>query len=194
MQVNVRQIAGNWDAGYALDKHMLHSEYIGDDDRGRPQFNNTRTEVGQALYELKYNGHHFDRVEPLAEALAQHIVPLLPDIGLLIPMPASNVRARQPVTEITEALGRIIERPVFLNILTKSANGQQLKDLNTKEEKQAALQGSFALDEGITSEGQWNALIVDDLHHTGASLEAACATLRGYRKIAGIFVAAVTWR
>jgi len=194
MNVNVRAIAGNWDAGFALDKHMAHSEYIGDDEHGHARFNNTRTEIGQALYELKHNGHDFSKVEPLAEALAQHIVPLLPQIGLVIPMPASNPRARQPVTEIAQAVGRIIGQPVFENMLSKTANGQQLKDLNTKAEKQAALQGSFSLHESITNEGRWNALIIDDLYHTGASLEAACATLRGYRKIDKIFVAAVTWR
>lgn len=194
MQANVRKIVGNWDLGYAVDKHMQHSVYLGDDEQGHARFDNTRTEIGQALYELKYNGHDFSKVQPIADALNQHIVPLLPHFGLIVPMPASNVRARQPVTEIAEALGLLCGRPVFSNILSKSANGQQLKDLHTKEQKQAALEGSFKLSPGITADGRWNALIVDDLYHTGASLEAACATLRGYPKIDQIFVAAVTWR
>ncbi|MHA6893593.1 ComF family protein [Ralstonia pseudosolanacearum] len=193
MQVNIRKIDGNWDAGYVLDKHTVHSELVGHNDYGYPVWNTTRSEAGEALFQLKYRGN-FDMVEPIAAELAQSIYPRFGKVGLIVPMPASNHRNRQPVTEIAEALGRIVKRPVFEEMLTKTANGQQLKDLNTKAEKQAALADSFTLHEGIANEGCWNALLIDDLYHTGASLEAACAALRGYTKIGQIFVAAVTWR
>ncbi len=98
------------------------------------------------------------------------------------------------MTEIAEALGKIVNKPVFDELLTKSANGQQLKDLTIKADKQALLANSFTLHEGIGNEGCWNALLIDDLYHTGASLEAACTVLRSYGKIGKIYVATVTWR
>ena len=54
MKVNVQAIHGNWDLGYTLDKHMLSSTYLGDNEQGHPQFDSVRTEVGEALFQLKY--------------------------------------------------------------------------------------------------------------------------------------------
>ena len=108
-------------------------------------------------------------------------------------MPPSNVRPKQPVTEITNALGGIIGVPVFYNILSKTKNGKQLKDLNKKEDKLKALEGCFSVTDGIDGDKTWNALLVDDLFDTGASLEVACTALRGYKKIKKIYVATLTW-
>lgn len=193
MRVNIRQIVGNWDAGYVLDKHSLHSEIVGQNAHGYPVWNTTRTEVGEALFQLKYRGD-FSRVGPLAAQLVESIYSRFDKVGLIVPMPASNFRNRQPVTELAMELGRLVDKPVFDELLTKTANGQQLKDLTSKADKQMALADSFTLHEGIGNEGRWNVLLVDDLFHTGASLEAACAALRPYRKIGRIYVAAVTWR
>ncbi|HGN2711667.1 ComF family protein [Pseudomonas aeruginosa] len=193
MKVNIRQIIGNWNDGYVLDKHSLHSEVVCQNAQGYPVWNTTRTEVGEALFQLKYRGD-FSQIEPLAAQLSESIYPLFDRVGLIVPMPASNFRNRQPVTELALELGRLVGKPVFDELLTKTANGQQLKDLTNKADKQAALVNSFTLHEGISNEGRWNALLVDDLFHTGASLEAACTALRTYRKIDRIYVAAVTWR
>ncbi len=176
-----------------LDKHTVRSELVGQNEYGHPVWDTTRSEAGEALFQLKYRGD-FTMVEPIATELAKSIYPLFDGVGLIVPMPASNHRNRQPVAEVVEALGRIVQKPVFDELLTKTANGQQLKDMGTKAEKQAALANSFTLREGISNEGCWNALLVDDLYHTGASMEAACAALRSYTKIGRIFVAAVTWR
>jgi hypoxanthine phosphoribosyltransferase len=39
-----------------------------------------------------------------------------------------------------------------------------------------------------------NALVLDDLFDSGASMEAACTVLRTYAKIDKIFIAAFTWK
>ncbi len=54
VQINPKRISGNWKEGFALDFHSLSSEYIGDDEYGRPQFATTRSEIGELLYRLKY--------------------------------------------------------------------------------------------------------------------------------------------
>jgi len=193
MNTNVRTIYGNWDAGFVLDRHVLHSHVVGENEWGYPRFETTRTELGEAMYQLKYNAD-FTQVGAVAQELANTLFPRLDKVGLIVPMPASNPRPAQPVTVLAEALGRLVSVPVFDGMLTKTPNGQQLKNMERKEDKVNALAGTFTLHEDITNEGRWNALILDDLFHTGASLEAACAALRKYTKIGRIYVAAVTWR
>jgi predicted amidophosphoribosyltransferase len=193
VQVHLRQLSGPWIDGWVLDKHSLRSTYLGDDERGHPQFETVRTEVGEATFLLKYR-QEWTQVEPLAKALAEHIYPRFNDIGLIVPMPASKIRQRQPVSEVAVALGKIVQKPVFTNMLYKSDSAPLLKDLHSKDEKSEALRGKMHIHEAITNPGRWNALLVDDLYDSGASMEAACKALSKYEKIRGIYVAALTWR
>ena len=193
MKNSIRKIEGNWDLGYVLDKHSQSSIYTGDNAQGHPQYETIRTEVGEALFQLKYR-QDWKQIPLLAAEIAASLYPRYKDVGMLIPMPASNLRARQPVTELAEALGKLVKLPVFENLLNKKRNGKQLKNLTSKAEKVAALQDSFSINDQISGEGEWNALIVDDLYATGASMEAACAALRTYPKVRKIYVAALTWR
>jgi predicted amidophosphoribosyltransferase len=57
-----------------------------------------------------------------------------------------------------------------------------------------AIGNGFSVNDEITNVGKWNVLLVDDLFHTGASMEAACNALRAYPKVGKIYVAALTWR
>lgn len=193
MKVAVKQLFGPWDQGWALDKHMLSSTYLGEDEYGHARFDNVRTEVGEATYQLKYK-HDWNQVEPLARSLADNIYPKLANVGFIVPMPASTIRSRQPVTEIAEALGKIVGKPTFKDILCKANIGKALKDLNTKAEKIEAIGNSFSVNDEIDGNGPWNVLVVDDLFHTGASMEAACNVLRTYSKVRKIYMAALTWR
>jgi predicted amidophosphoribosyltransferase len=195
MNVNVKEITGNWDRGYVLDKHTLSSTFIGYNESGHPLFDTKRSEVGEALFQLKYrNGR--DQVASLAKQVATSIVPLFEKVELIIPMPASNLRAWQPVDEVAKELGNMISVPVIEGVLVKvpqETQGPQLKNLHTKEEKLAALAGIFAVKDVIANSGRWNALLFDDLFDTGASMEAVTALLRTYPKIGKVYTAALTW-
>lgn len=193
MKVNLRKITGIWTEGYVLDKHSLASVYIGDNAWGRPQFDTTRTEVGEATFRLK-NRDDFDQAPILAKALAEEIYPRLTNIGFIVPMPASTQRARQPVTEVALELGKITGKPVMDNLLLKASTGTSLKDLTNKAEKLEAIGDSLYINGQITNEGKWNCLLIDDLFHTGASMEKACTMLKTYPKVGNIYVAALTWR
>jgi predicted amidophosphoribosyltransferase len=196
MNVNLKEICGNWDQGYVLDKHTLSSKYIGDNEHGHPQFETKRSAVGEALYQLKYRGDK-TQATPLAAQVAKSIVPKFEKVGLIVPMPASNVRVWQPVNEVAKELGKLIKVPVFDNIIVKAAadaGAKQLKDMVAKEEKEAALEGKFTVNDSIENSGKRNVLLLDDLFDTGASMEAVTAALRTYQKIGKIFVAALTWR
>lgn len=192
MQVKLRRIKGPWDEGWVLDKHTLKSEFKGHNEYGHPEFNTTRTEIGEAIFLLK-NRNAWDQVLPIALALQANIFPLFKNVGFIVPMPASTPRPRQPVTEVANALAALVGTPVFDNILHKTA-GKPMKDLTTKEDKLEAIGNGFSVTDTIEGNGPWNVLVLDDLFHTGASMESATAALRNYKKIGSIYVAAFTWR
>lgn len=194
METQIIELEGSWDLGYALHKHTLSSVCIGYNEGGYPKFDTTRSEPGEALYQLKYK-NDWNQVAPLAAEVRIHLLPLFRKVGLIIPMPASTSRKRQPVNELAQELGQITNIPVFDDIIRKKEqNSTQLKNLNTYEEKIAALQDKFILRKSITNDGRWNALLLDDLFHTGATMEVACTTLRTYEKIKHIYVATITRR
>lgn len=196
MEVQVKRLEGSWDLGYALHKHTLSSVPIGHNEYGYLQFDTTRSEPGEALYQLKYRSD-WTQVEPLAAQVQTTLLPLFGKTDLIIPMPASTTRDRQPVNELAKELGRITGIPVFDNIIVKApapAGSPQLKNLNNREEKDAALQGRFSINPSINNEGCWNALLLDDLFDTGATMDAVCQALRTYRKINQIYAAAITWK
>jgi predicted amidophosphoribosyltransferase len=193
LRVTLRQMRGPWDEGWVLDKHSMSSVYLGEDEHGHPQFNTTRTEVGEAAFRLKYRNDSA-QATPLAQAIADNIYPKFSQVGFIVPMPASTQRVRQPVTEVADELGVLVGVPVFGNVLIKARNGKSLKDLSTKDEKIEAIGSSFSVNDEISSEGQRNVLVVDDLFHTRASMETACKVLRTYPKVGRIYIAALTWR
>ncbi len=192
MQVVLRPLCGRFVCGYALDKHSRYSTPIGENERGHMQFETVRTDVGEALFQLKYRDDP-TQAKKLAQAVADHILPRLPRFGLIVPMAASNQRAVQPVNLVAAQLGGLIHKPVF-ELLVKVPGCAKLKDLNSREEKDEALIGAFSLRRGITNAGKWDALLIDDLYHSGGSIDAACDVLRTYEKIGNIFVATLTWR
>lgn len=194
MRVRLRAIEGEWDDGYALAKHTLSSVYLGDDEFGHARFDTTRSDPGEALYLLKY-GSDWTRARPLAFAIAQHIVPQFDRVDIIVPMPASTARKRQPVTEIATQLGRLIMKPVETALLIASvpAGSPKLKDLRTREAKDAALEGRLSVADVLAGEERRNVLLIDDLFDSGATMDAAARALRGYAKIGSVYAAAVTW-
>jgi len=195
MKINIRRLSGNWNDGYALDKHVLSSSFAGHNEHGYAKFDTERSQAGESVYQLKYR-QDWGQTDILATAVHEHIVPLLPAIGLIVPMPPSNIRARQPVYEIAAALAKRMQLTSFENIIAKAASttGQSLKNLATKQEKMAELSGRFSINDGIGSDGRWNALLLDDLFDSGASMEAATTALRSYEKIDGVYAVALTWK
>ena len=196
MEVQVKKIQGSWDLGYVLHKRTISSVYLGVDEWGHNRFDNTRSEPGEALYQLKYQSD-WSQVEPLAAQIKETLLPLFGKIGLIIPMPASTVRARQPVNELAYALGKLMDTPVFDGMIVKApapVGSPALKNLHNRAEKDAALAGRFTINDAITNDGHWNALLLDDLFDTGATMDAVCKALRTYKKINQIYAAAITWK
>lgn len=47
MEVNIKDITGNWDRGVVLDKHSKFSVVTGQNEWGHNIYDTTRTEVGE---------------------------------------------------------------------------------------------------------------------------------------------------
>lgn len=184
---------GEWDQAVSLDKHIVRSVPIGPNEYGHMQFDTERTEIGEAVFQLKYRSD-FSKVEYLAGQIVTALNnQAFPKIEVVIPMPASKSRARQPVTEVARKVAELLNVYCSEGTLEKIKTTGVMKDLETYGERVAALDGCFEVRDRI-SKGPWNALVIDDLYDTGASLEAACTALRKYANIKNISAIAITRR
>lgn len=190
MKVNVQRINGNWDLGYSLDKHVIQSTYIGDNQWGHPEFDTTRSEVGEALFQLKFRSD-FNQVQPIATQINTSLAPYFPSTSLVIPMPPSKQRPRQPVIEVARQVAINMGVPCCENLLVKTSSTPQMKDIGSRDEKIETLAKAFSVYD-VLDEGLFDVLIIDDLFDSGASLEAATRVLRGYNKIRNVYVVTIT--
>lgn len=189
-----KSIEGAWKDGLVLDKHVRKSTYLGDDENGHAKFDNERSELGEAIYKLKYK-QDWNQVDNIGAVLAQEVVSAGWKIDFVVPMPATTARPRQPVTEIADRMAKIIGKPMFGNVLCKrphALNEPPIKNIGTLEEKIAALSGKMYVQDTV-SDGSWNVLLVDDLYDSGASLAAAAAALNSYKNVKNVYVVCCTW-
>lgn len=190
MEVNIKEICGNWKLGYSLDKHTISSTPIGHNQFGHMQFDTVRPEVGEALFQLKYRSD-FTKVLPIAQQLHASFGEAFSSASLVVPMPPSKNRNRQPVIEIARELARLHGVPCYENLLVKTKETPPLKDAPTRAEKLSTIINALTVYD-VLETGLYDILLVDDLYDTGASLEAATTVLRNYAKIQNVFVATVT--
>ncbi|WP_306521598.1 ComF family protein [Rheinheimera sp.] len=192
MDVKIKEISGVWTRGFSLDKHTTSSTPIGYNEQGHMQFDTIRPEIGEALFQLKYRSD-FSKAPIIANQLHQSLGAAFSSCGLIIPMPASKQRLRQPVTEIARELAKLMGIPCVEDLLVKTTVTSAMKDIGTREEKVSTLMGAFTVND-VLSQGKHDVLIIDDLFDTGSSLEAATNVLRSYSKIRDVYVATVTRR
>jgi predicted amidophosphoribosyltransferase len=186
MKTNVEKIAGAWDLGFVLDKQVESSTYLGDDDNGHPQFNTIRTEVGEAVYQLKYK-YDATRIDSLASEVVKVVQSHIGSVDVVIPMSPSKVRPSQPVFEIAKAVASKLKKNYSQDTLVKSTPTKQMKDIETREEKVSTLQGTIRVNQNL-GPSPIDVLLVDDIFSSGSSLEVACQALRGYPSIRKINV------
>jgi len=193
MAIRAIPTTGAWDHAVSLDKHIVRSVPIGPNEYGHMQFDTERTDIGEAVFQLKYRSD-FNKIDYLATLIVAALnSEKFPKVDVVIPMPASKKRERQPVSEVARKVAEILKVYCSEDTLIKVKSTGVMKDLGTYNERVAALSGCFEFRDKI-SKGPWNILMVDDLYDTGASLEAACTALRKYTNIKSISVVALTRR
>ncbi len=190
MNVNLRKMHGPWNDGFSIDKHTLSSVYTGDNEYGHPTFDTTRTEIGECLYQLKYR-HDYNKIPVIAHELSTVALSSFVFVSFVLPIPPSQHRTRQPVVEVSRQVAANMGIPCIENILLKNAQTEPMKDIGSKDEKVEALCNRLYFQD-VLADGQYDALIIDDLYDTGATLEAATIVLRNYAKIRNIYIATIT--
>jgi predicted amidophosphoribosyltransferase len=177
MEVNPKPIYGNWAHGWALDQHTLSSRSGGGDRCKYDRFATERSEIGEALYKLKYR---LDRqqVVPIARAVAAFIRCRLElaDIHAVLAVPPSNLdRAFQPVAALAAAIAAELTLPAPDDYLLKTKPTPALKNMEDTRERREELDGAFAVtDQRFQA---MHVLLFDDLFRSGETLKAVTAAL-----------------
>jgi predicted amidophosphoribosyltransferase len=173
VKFQARTIIGAWRSGYALDLHTISSTYMGDDEFGHPRFDTQRSEIGDLLYQLKYNGDR-TTVEKIAEAAESFIRHWKPGIDLLVPVPPSTVRTAPPVVLVAQSLSKRLGLPL-VDCVKLTRDVQQLKDITDLDERLKLLEGLHAVDKAAANGKR--ILLFDDLYRSGATLNAISKAL-----------------
>lgn len=189
MKSDPHPISGPWDIGLTLDNHTLAAEFLGYDAAGHPQFDTTRSEIGEILYRAKYRSDKAVAVELAAEA-ARHIRRAKIQVDVVVPLPPSKARAFQPVPVIARELADELEVDFDGISLRKVQETPELKSMDDVSERKKALAEAFEVDpEAFRGR---RVLLFDDLYRSGASMAAAARMLRKPGRASFIAAVALT--
>ncbi len=170
------KIDGPWKEGYAFDIHTIRSDYTGEDQYGRPIFDTTRSEMGQYIYELKYE-QDLSVLEKIKKLLVncKDIKDFISKIDIIIPVPPSNKgRQIQPVRVCSEKLAEIYKKKLE-TALVSSTNEDELKSTPT-EEKYDKIKSRISISDKIDKESKF--LLFDDVYDSGNTLSAITNALK----------------
>jgi predicted amidophosphoribosyltransferase len=186
--VNPKKIVGNWVSGYALDIHTLSSTHVGINEAGHDVFDTKRSELGELLYKLKYNGDKSAASEIIAAAV-EFVRPSRTKFDLIVPVPPSGTRAVQPVILLAKGIGDALGLPVA-ECLSTTRPPTQLKGVIDRDKRKELLAGLYAVDAKHT-EGK-GILLFDDLFRSGATMNAITELLMGEGKAASVRALTIT--
>ncbi len=182
------RLFGNWDDGWALDRHTIKSEYTGDDPFGHPTFETTRSEIGELMFQLKYR-NNLAAISKIVEAIHTFLneAQILGDIDIILPAPPSKSRPYQPVFAIAEEFSQRYRIPYSDEALIKTSSAQS-KEM-TLEEK-SVLAGSVLFVRKFIR--PCNVLLLDDIFDSGGTLRACTTALRTDPNTRKVYVLTVT--
>lgn len=183
-----KELKGRWRAGWALDVHTLFSTPNPDG-----TFNNTRTTLGEAVYQLKYHNDHTQidfLVQNLVDFLRTRVV--LPYIDVIIPTPPSKTREFQPVYEIAYHVAQQLNKPIDFDFVYKNKSINELKSIQDINERQQMVAGVFSIANPLKYHNK-KVLIIDDLYRSGTTLNEISKVLYEQAHVNNVYVVTLTY-
>lgn len=172
--INPIRIPGPWRDCYALDYHTKSSEYLGDDEYGHPRFTNERSEIGEMVYQLKYRQNR-DVLPSLVFTVVAFLRKWNPAFNVIVCVPPSEPRLRQPVFLIAESVAAELSRACYPRCVTRREQIPNLKSIDDLNERKRLLEGIHLVNAKQVS-GQ-SVLLVDDLYRSGSTMGAVADAL-----------------
>lgn len=188
MKLNIQGIQGPWCAGLVLDWHMTESQCIGNNEFGHPIFNNKRTEVGELLYQFKYQNDSSAGKDLIAVA-CKNLRACRVKFDVVVPIPPSRPNHKVTAT-IADGLACCLSSQYAPGGLQKINPTKQVKSIPDKKDRKQILHGAFRAEPDILC-GKI-ILIVDDLYGSGATLGEATRVSYAQAKAGKVYVFAVT--
>lgn len=166
------------DAYFALDWYKAH-------DKAKDQWHNT--EVGQMVYQAKYQGRR-DLVATLAARLSEFIRvhPLYSRARLVAAVPCLPSKQYDLPRHLCATLARLVKKVDAAGALHKVRETKPMKDIDDPAEKLANVAEAFRAD-ALSIAGD-DVILVDDTYGSGITLWEVARTLRnaGARRVLGI--------
>ncbi|MEW6412835.1 MAG: hypothetical protein AB1483_10230 [Candidatus Zixiibacteriota bacterium] len=188
ISIKPNRLGGIWHLGWTLDRHTISSRRH---DNGT--FTTKRTELGEALYRLKYCGDRKPLL-PIARTVAAFIrddVELSDQISAIVPIPPSDTSRRfQPVLAIANETGKILGLDSPSDYLVKVKKTSPLKDIEDRHSRSTQLAGAFTVRD-LRFEGRC-ILLLDDLYRSGETLAWATKVILAKGRVSRVFVLALT--
>ena len=181
------RLEGNWRKGLAFDLHTFKSVYLGPDESGHERYDNTRSEIGELVYRLKYR-HDQSAVPKIIDLLSA--IKGIEKFDAIIPVPSSKPRSVQPVNAIARALGEQRGVRVLESYLVKEGKAE-MKGIDNPDERLKALENTIKIIGKEDISGQ-RVLLLDDLYRSGATLNACCNVLKQQARIGDVSVLTMT--
>ena len=189
MVLHPQGINGPWKTGIVLDWHTVASQVIGQNEFGHPIFDNTRSEIGELLYQFKYRSDQ-NALQQIVRAAIEYLGDKVKGrIDVILPVPPSNP-TRTVTNQIAQGLADGLHVGFSRTALTKSKNTNELKSVTDPEERRKVLEGVFSADKQQL-EGK-SVLLVDDVYRSGATLSVATEVVAGQGKAKVVYVLAIT--
>lgn len=193
------EINGSWDRGCALDKYKLQSIYSEEDELVCKQFDETKTDIGNFIYDIKYNHNYIQEIldretsmldvyKRFKEITEDKIEYFLHDknIDLIIGVPSNVNQVVEPVDTMGVFIAKMINCPYKKYALRNSD-----KNLSTAN-KSIILNYLTINSENLIEIENRNILLIDDEFKSGLTLKACTNTLRNTKIINNIYVMAMT--
>ena len=183
------EVFGPWDKGFALDKHIIDSVFIGQDPYGHDRFESTRSDIGELVYRLKYK-NDYNCLDDIVDTISDFINNYFTEatkIESIIPVPPTKKRRFQPTIEIANELAKKQKVYCIDNALVNLSD-VEFKDLPDEEKRQ--LSGRIQCKKHATR--KHSILILDDIFKSGRTLEECTTALRSDSNVNKIYVLAIT--